>query len=123
SLWRFDTVGSVVDLIALPDNRALAITSENQVLIVSNGAVSGLWLLGGSAAPGAMLDGDRLVVVLNRDTIAAYSLNGALLWSVGPLPSRIAQWARSADRFAFAGVDGALRVLNRDGQTLLDTQL
>lgn len=123
SLWRFDTVGSVTDLIGLPDNRALAITSENQVLIVSNGSVNGLWLLGGNAAPGAMLDTDRLIVVLNRDTVAAYSLEGMPLWSVGPLPSRITQWAHSGDRYAFVGMDGSLRVLDRDGQMLLETRL
>jgi len=123
SLWRFDTVGSVIDLLALPDGRALGITSTNQALIVSDGAVSGLWLLGGRASPGAMLDGDRLVVVLDGDTIAAYALDGTLLWSIGPLPTRLTQWAQSGDRYAFVSADGTLRVISRDGQLLWEMQL
>ncbi len=123
SLWRFDTVGSVIDLVALPDDRALAITSENQVLIVSNGAVSGLWLLGGRASPGAMLDGDRLVTVLDRDTIAAYSLDGAALWSVGPLPASVTRWAQSGERYLFVSADGTLRTLDREGNVALEIQI
>lgn len=123
SLWRFDMVGSVIDLLALPDGRALAITSENQVLIVSDGAVRGLWQLGGRASAGAMVDGDRLVVVLDGDTVAAYALDGALLWTVGPLPSRLTQWAQSGDRYVFVSADGALRVIGRAGQMLWETSL
>lgn len=123
SLWRFDTVGSVIDLFALPDGRALALTSENQALIVNNGAVSGLWSLAGRVASGALLSDDRLVVVLDRDTVAAYALDGAPLWNVGPLPGRLVQWAQSGDRFAFTGADGELRIIDREGRVLLDTRL
>jgi len=123
SLWRFDTVGSVIDLLALPDGRALAVTSANQALIINNGAVSGLWSLAGRAASGALLSDDRLVVVLDRDTVAAYALDGTSLWSVGPLPGRLVQWAQSGDRFAFTGVGGNLWIIDRDGRRLLDTRL
>lgn len=123
SLWRFDTVGSVIDLLPMPDGRALVVTSENQALIVDNGAVSSLWSLAGRVAPGALLDGDRLVVVLDRNTVAAYALDGTPLWSVGPLPGRLIQWAQSGGRLAFTGAGGELWIVDREGRLLLDTLL
>ncbi len=122
SLWRFDTAGSVLDLIALPDGRILAVTSDNQVLILQHGAVSRLWLVPGRVSAGAFVDRDRLVVVLEREMVAAYSLDGVPLWAAGPFAGGLAHWAHSGDRYAFAGTDGVLQIFTRTGERVLEAR-
>jgi outer membrane protein assembly factor BamB len=113
-LWRFDTFGSTIGLLALPDGRSLAATSAEQVLVLTNGVYSALWSLPG-LRNGPLLMGSAVVFMRDDNSLAAFTPDGSPMWATPPLSGRLARWALSGDRLAVATQDHQLTLIGPDG--------
>ncbi|HVO72109.1 MAG TPA: PQQ-binding-like beta-propeller repeat protein, partial [Aggregatilineaceae bacterium] len=118
SLWRFDTLGSVKGMLALPDGRLLAATSVNQVLVLDNGNYSALWQIPKTVTSPPIWLEDAMIFATEDHTLMALTPDGNLLWETAPLDGRLERWAISADRLAAATHDDELSVIDATGHVL-----
>jgi murein DD-endopeptidase MepM/ murein hydrolase activator NlpD len=115
ALWRFDTLGSVTMLQALPDGRVLASTSNNQILVLNNnGSYSALWQAPFTATE-SILWNNSVVFVADNQTVAAYTPEGIALWTTPTLPGSVKRWAISGDRLALGLSSGDLWIIDAAG--------
>jgi murein DD-endopeptidase MepM/ murein hydrolase activator NlpD len=118
SLWRFDTLGSVKGVLALPDGRLLAATSVNQVLVLDHGNYSALWPIPKAVTSPPIWLGNAVVFATEDNTLMAFTPDGNLLWKTAPLAGRLERWAVSEDRLAAATQDNQLSVIDATGHVL-----
>lgn len=101
-LWRFDTLGSVTGMLALPDGRVLAMNSAGQMLVLQAGGFSALWELPEPAQTPPLLFGGQVVVGVSGGVVLAFSPDGMLQWQTPSLDTRITRWALNRDTLALA---------------------
>ncbi|RPI97865.1 MAG: hypothetical protein EHM39_08835 [Chloroflexi bacterium] len=118
SLWRFDILGTVAGLLALPDGRVLASTSLGQVLVLSGGSYSALWQPPKSFTQPPVLFGDAVVFAASDNSLSAFTPDGVPLWETAPAAGRMLRWAISGDRLAAGFGGGETWILGRDGGIL-----
>ncbi|MBN2304372.1 MAG: PQQ-binding-like beta-propeller repeat protein [Anaerolineae bacterium] len=121
AVWRFDTLGSVIGMLALPDDRVLVATSTEQVLVLDHGSYSALWTVPETFSMPPVLVGDTVVFATDDHTLMAFTPDGALVWETPPLSARIERWAVNGDRVAAATQDHRLYVVDASGQILHDS--
>ncbi|HIE54768.1 MAG TPA: hypothetical protein EYP90_06265, partial [Chromatiaceae bacterium] len=116
-LWQFDAPGTVTGLLALPDRRVLAATADGQVLILLNGVFNAVWKAQDTVSSPILL-GDRIVFATERLTLAAYSLDGMLVWETSPLPAVPQRWFANQSVLAIGMHSGHFLMMNGDGQQI-----
>lgn len=114
-IWRFDTLGSVIGMVAFPDDRVLAMNSAGQMLVLQYGGFSALWELPEPAQTPPLLFGNLVVVGVSQGATLAFSADGTLQWQTPPLNARIVRWALSGEYLALATDADEFVVLDAGG--------
>ncbi len=114
-IWRFDTLGSVTDMLTLPDGRVLATTSVDQVLVLNNGVYSALWVQPQKWITPPIRFGNGVVAMADDYRMVAYTAEGALMWQTEPLGARARRWAVGGNRLALGLDNGELVIVDEAG--------
>ncbi|MBN1681509.1 MAG: PQQ-binding-like beta-propeller repeat protein [Anaerolineae bacterium] len=114
-LWQFDTLGSVMGLVLLPDGRILVNTSADQILVLDNGSYSALWPVTSKPITPPLLLGEAVVFITEAQTVIGYTFDGAVLWETQALPGQAARWVVSGERLAVGTTEGSVWVVDSGG--------
>lgn len=117
-VWRFDTLGSVISMAALPDGRVAFTISSGQVLVMQDGSVSALWAVPKPFASSLGLVGDTLVYATDGNTIMGLTSEGVILWETVPLSGQVVRWAVNEGRLAVATRSNDLYIVDSAGAVL-----